>query len=118
MKTFKRSFMPNDVFKNNDLGKVKYKEHFEPSYKSLDSMTLITQIIKQQNYKLLQKISESRDIDFEDLIENFYKTVYYTPLIISKEIDEVNQKNESLKIIKRKTKAHLRKLKFKKSENL
>ena len=65
--------------------------NFTPT-KTKTGIQMTTQIIKQQNYLLLKKISTIIGVPEEELLDEYWKVNYYSPKITVSKKNEVIQK--------------------------
>ena len=100
-KTFMCSDIFNSSFDNNtskNLSKPKINTYTE--YKPIIGIELLTSLIKSQNIKLIKKIADNENLNFDELKKYFLKVSYFTPDVVCKLSDEINEKKRVLKRIK------------------
>ena len=63
-------------------------------HNKLSGIIIITRMLKKYNYELIVKIGKKKnlsDSEIEDLIEDFWKVTYYTPITVKKKFKETAQ---------------------------
>ena len=63
-------------------------------HNKLSGIRIITKVLKKYNYELIIKIGKKKhlsDVEIEDLIEQFWKVTYYTPITVKKKFKESAQ---------------------------
>ena len=63
-------------------------------HNKLSGIRIITRMLKKYNYELIVKIGKKKnlsDSEIEDLIEDFWKVTYYTPITVKKKFKETAQ---------------------------
>ena len=63
-------------------------------HNKLSGIRIITRMLKKYNYELIVKIGKKKnlsDSEIEDLIEDFWKVTYYTPITVKKKFTETAQ---------------------------
>ena len=63
-------------------------------HNKLSGIRIITRMLKKYNYELIIKIGKKKhlnDIEIEDLIEQFWKVTYYTPITVKTKFKETAQ---------------------------
>ena len=63
-------------------------------HNKLSGIRIITRMLKKYNYELIIKIGKKKnlsDSEIEDLIEDFWKVTYYTPITVKAKFKETAQ---------------------------
>ena len=63
-------------------------------HNKLSGIRIITKMLKKYNYELIIKIGKKKnlsDSEIEDLIEDFWKVTYYTPITVKTKFKETAQ---------------------------